>query len=152
MSPLHRSTASANVNDMAHLFCYGSLMFIPVWSRVVQGAYERLEGQLRGFQRRGVKGASYPCLISGTHDDVVDGVIYLHVTADDLARLDAFEGELYDRQSAVCLGTDQRSYDVEVYVLKARHRSVATDTGWNVAWFATEGLSQFLGDYQGFEA
>lgn len=135
---------------MPHLFCYGSLMFAPVWSRVVQGTYDRVEAQLRGFQRRCVRGGTYPCLIPGSHDDIIDGVIYLHVNTADMARLDAFEGELYDRKTVVCLDAAKRSYEAEVYVLKTHYRSVATDAAWDVTWFASEGLSQFLDHYQGF--
>ena len=135
---------------MPHLFCYGSLMFAPVWSRVVQGTYDRVEAPLRGFQRRCVQGGTYPCLIPGSYDDIVDGVIYLHVNTADMARLDAFEGELYDRKTVVCLDAAKRSYEAEVYVLKTHYRSVATDAAWDVTWFASEGLSQFLDHYQGF--
>jgi gamma-glutamylcyclotransferase (GGCT)/AIG2-like uncharacterized protein YtfP len=135
---------------MVHLFCYGSLMFTPVWSRVVQGTYDRIEAQLRGFQRRGVRDKIYPCLIPGSHEDIVDGVVYLHIHPTDMARLDAFEGDLYDRQTVTCVEAAQRSYEAAVYVLKARFRSIATDAAWDARWFATEGLPQFLRHYQGF--
>jgi gamma-glutamylcyclotransferase (GGCT)/AIG2-like uncharacterized protein YtfP len=127
-------------------------MFTPVWSRVVQGTYDRIEAQLRGFQRRGVQDETYPCLIPGSHEDIVDGIIYLHITTTDMARLDAFEGDLYERQTVTCVDTAQRSYDAEVYVLKARYRLVATHTAWDVRWFATAGLTQFLGTYHGFDS
>jgi gamma-glutamylcyclotransferase (GGCT)/AIG2-like uncharacterized protein YtfP len=136
---------------MPHLFCYGSLMFAPVWSRVVQGTYDHVEAQLRGFQRRGVQGEIYPCLISGSHQDIVEGVIYFHLNTADMARLDAFEGDLYERQTVTCVDAMQRSHEVEVYVLKARYRSMATRTAWNARWFASEGLAQFLDKYHGFD-
>ena len=63
-----------------------------------------------------------------------------------MARLDAFEGELYDRQTVSCVDVVQRCHDAEVYVLKVGYRSVATNTAWDEKWFATEGLAQFLGE------
>ena len=131
---------------MPHLFCYGSLMFAPVWSRVVQGTYDHIPAQLRGFQRRGVQGELYPCLIPGRQADLVEGVLYFHLNAADMKRLDEFEGDLYDRQTVAVTGVDgsQGPHEAEVYVLKACHRAVATQTAWDATWFATEGLAQFL--------
>ena len=129
---------------MPHLFCYGSLMFTPVWSRVVEGAYECTKARVRGFQRRGVEGKSYPCLIPGSQEDVVTGLLYFHINAADLARVDIFEGDLYDRQTVTCGDVDDQCYGAEAYVLKTRHRSVVTSTEWDETWFATEGLAQFF--------
>ena len=63
---------------------------------------------------------------------------------DDIARLDAFEGHLYDRHTAVCTGRDQHTYAVDLYVIKPRYRALVADEAWDVTWFATEGLPQFL--------
>ena len=38
------------------LFCYGSLMFDPVWTRVVQGGYPAQPARLRGWRRGAVIG------------------------------------------------------------------------------------------------
>jgi gamma-glutamylcyclotransferase (GGCT)/AIG2-like uncharacterized protein YtfP len=127
-----------------HIFCYGSLMFAEVWSRVVQGHYATQPGWVRGYQRRGVTGELFPCLIPGTDQDCVHGVIYMHVRLDDIARLDAFEGHLYDRHTTVCTGRDQHTYAVDLYVIKPHYRALVTDTAWDAVWFATQGLPQFL--------
>ena len=63
-----------------------------------------------------------------------------------MARLDAFEGDLYERQTVTCVDRAQRFHDAQAYVLKPRYRSVATATAWDAEWFAREGLSQFLGE------
>lgn len=129
---------------MRHVFCYGSLMFPEVWHRVVQGRYDTLEGALSGYERRGVKDELFPCLIPGDASDLVQGVIYLGVGSDDLTRLDAFEGPLYDRQAAVCRGMDHHLYAVDVYILKACYRALVADEVWDAAWFAREDLPRFL--------
>jgi gamma-glutamylcyclotransferase (GGCT)/AIG2-like uncharacterized protein YtfP len=130
-----------------HIFCYGSLMFAEVWSRVVQEHYATQPGWVRGYQRRGVTGELFPCLIPGTEHDRVHGVIYMHVRPDDIARLDTFEGHLYDRRTTVCTGGDQHTYAVDLYVIKSHYQALVTDTAWDAAWFATEGLPQFLSRY-----
>jgi gamma-glutamylcyclotransferase (GGCT)/AIG2-like uncharacterized protein YtfP len=130
-----------------HIFCYGSLMFAEVWSRVVQGHYAMQPGWVRGYQRRGVHGELFPCLIPGTDQDCVHGVIYGHVRLDDIARLDAFEGPLYDRHTTVGTGGDQHTSAVDLYVITPHYRALVTDTAWDAAWFATEGLPQFLSRY-----
>lgn len=135
---------------MRHLFCYGSLMFVPVWSRVVHGHYDRIEGTLCGYQRRGVRGATYPCIIPANDEDCIQGVIYINVCAADIRRLDAFEGALYDRQTAVCVGTNHKRYHAEVYVIKMRYRARVADEAWDADWFASQGLAQFLSQYGGF--
>jgi gamma-glutamylcyclotransferase (GGCT)/AIG2-like uncharacterized protein YtfP len=136
---------------MPHLFCYGSLMFAPVWSRVVAGTYHATQARLDGFERRGITGATYPCLIPGGPQDRVSGILYFEVGAADMARLDAFEGDLYERQTVTCVDREQRSHDAQAYVLKPHFRSVATATAWDADWFAREGLSQFLAELNEME-
>ena len=51
---------------------------------------------LRGYARFTVKGESYPGIIPVT-DAVTEGIIYFDVDESSLARLDAFEGDLYQR-------------------------------------------------------
>jgi gamma-glutamylcyclotransferase (GGCT)/AIG2-like uncharacterized protein YtfP len=78
------------------VFTYGSLMFERVWRQVVSGRYDRRPAILHGFRRQRVRSAAYPCLRPGEGHSVA-GILYLDVTAADLATLDAFEGEDYRR-------------------------------------------------------
>jgi gamma-glutamylcyclotransferase (GGCT)/AIG2-like uncharacterized protein YtfP len=130
-----------------HVFCYGSLMFAEVWCRVAQGHYATQPGWVRGYQRRRVQGEIFPCLIPGANHDRVHGVMYVHVGLDDIARLDTFEGHLYERHIAVCTDLAQHTYDVDLYVIKPRYHTLVADEAWDVAWFATTGLPQFLSRY-----
>jgi gamma-glutamylcyclotransferase (GGCT)/AIG2-like uncharacterized protein YtfP len=119
-------------------------MFAEVWGRVVQGHYATQPGWIRGYQRRCVRGELFPCLIPGTDHNRVHGVIYMDVHLDDIARLDAFEGHLYERHTTVGTGADQHAYAVDLYVIKPRYHALVADEAWDAVWFATEGLRLFL--------
>jgi gamma-glutamylcyclotransferase (GGCT)/AIG2-like uncharacterized protein YtfP len=80
----------------SHVFTYGSLMFAPVWQRVVGGAYRSAPAWLDGYARHALADDAYPGMIEAAGSRV-DGLVYFDVTDADLARLDAFEGDEYRR-------------------------------------------------------
>jgi gamma-glutamylcyclotransferase (GGCT)/AIG2-like uncharacterized protein YtfP len=91
-----------------HIFTYGSLMFAPVWQRVVRGRCRFAAATLHGYARYAVVGESYPGLVAQAEASV-DGILYFDVRADDVAALDLFEGPDYRRESvSVCLPTDKK--------------------------------------------
>ncbi len=75
---------------------YGSLMFERVWGAVVKGRYARRAVSVEGWQRFSVPGEDYPgaVLSPGAR---LEGVLWEEVSADDLERLDRFEGPQYER-------------------------------------------------------
>lgn len=91
-----------SVHASSHVFTYGSQMFAPVWQRVVRGRYRSVRAAVRGYARFAIRDAGYPGMIAQA-DGAVEGVLYLDVGADDLARLDAFEGPEYRRQTVAVL-------------------------------------------------
>lgn len=134
-----------------HLFVYGSLMFEQVWSRLVRGSYIKRTARLHGFCRRKVKGDVYPVIFRSQGSDWVDGVVYLDVSVDDIARLDFFEGDFYERRNerVVVEGSDKLT--AAVYVLADDFYHLADDASWDPDWFAREGLAIFQGHYRGFD-
>jgi gamma-glutamylcyclotransferase (GGCT)/AIG2-like uncharacterized protein YtfP len=88
----------------AHVFTYGSLMFDPVWQRVVRGRYRSTPATLDGHVRLIVEGETYPGMIVRTGSQVA-GVLYFDVDTADLAALDYFEGQDYER-ICVSVNTD----------------------------------------------
>jgi gamma-glutamylcyclotransferase (GGCT)/AIG2-like uncharacterized protein YtfP len=133
-----------------HLFVYGSLMFEPVWSRLVEGTYAKRPARLYGFARRRVRNDVYPVIFPSLGAEWVDGQVYLHVGDDDLKRLDFFEGEFYDRQSHAVTVAPFEKTAADVYVLRDEYLHMTDDTAWDPQWFAEEGLALFLGHYKGF--
>ncbi len=133
-----------------HLFAYGSLMFEEVWSRLARGSYVKRSARLHGFSRRKVRDDVFPVVFRSHDADWVDGVVYLNVTADDIVKLDVFEGELYDRQQHTVVVEQQEKAVAAVYVLKDDYCYMTDEAMWDPAWFAREGLVMFLHGYRGF--
>jgi gamma-glutamylcyclotransferase (GGCT)/AIG2-like uncharacterized protein YtfP len=79
-----------------NIFTYGSLMFDEVWRQVVNGRYRSAPATLHHHQRHALTGLSYPGVVAAP-DVQVAGRLYFDVSADDMARLDAFEGAEYRR-------------------------------------------------------
>ena len=124
-----------------HVFTYGSLMFAEVWQQVVRGRYASVAAMLDGYQRFAVREATYPGILAsdGTR---VDGLVYTGVDADDLARLDAFEGGLYQRIDAVV--TDAQGGAVQVQTYLCVQPDCLSDQPWLPEAFA---LREFLASY-----
>jgi gamma-glutamylcyclotransferase (GGCT)/AIG2-like uncharacterized protein YtfP len=133
-----------------HLFVYGSLMFEPVWQRLVRGAYVHRPARLHGFTRRKVRGDVYPVIFRSHDAEWVDGQVYLHVGAEDLTRLDFFEGEFYDRQTHTIVVAESEAILADAYVLRDEYLHMTDNVVWDPHWFAQEGLAAFLGHHGGF--
>lgn len=121
-----------------NVFTYGSLMFPQVWQHVVRACYRSLPARLYGYARFAVRDASYPGILA-VPDAVVDGVLYLGLGADDLERLDAFEGSEYRRQD-VAVQTAQRVLPAATYVYLLPDRLAAHE--WDPGHFDS---AAFLG-------
>jgi len=133
-----------------NLFTYGSLMFEPVWSRLVSGHYPASPASLAGFVRRCVKDESYPVIFRGLPTDTVEGVLYRNLTAGDLDLLDAFEGDYYVREAVTLRLPDGSACPAQTYVLKDQYRHLADDREWDVDRFASTDIHHFLTQYTGF--
>jgi gamma-glutamylcyclotransferase (GGCT)/AIG2-like uncharacterized protein YtfP len=78
------------------LFTYGSLMFEPVWRRLVAHPCASMRAELPGFRRERVTGETYPGIVRDAAAQTT-GRVYFGVNAEDLRRLDHFEGAAYQR-------------------------------------------------------
>jgi len=78
------------------VFTYGSLMFAPVWQRVVTGEYRSAPAAVDHHARFAVIDETYPGMVPRTGKSV-RGLVYFDVEPDDLAALDRFEGADYRR-------------------------------------------------------
>ena len=136
---------------MAHVFTYGSLMFAPVWERVVRGNYVRSDAVLKGFKRRRFEGEEYPGILPSPRSKVT-GVIYFDVGEDDLAALDAFEGEYYLRGTETLRLNDVATVQADVYVVRPEFAHLMSDEQWSPEQFEKEGMAPFIDKYVGFEA
>lgn len=131
-----------------HLFTYGSLMFPEVWNTVVRGSYQKQPARLYGFQRRAIESETYPAAIAAGVDDHIDGQLYMNITADDMQRLDRFEGDDYDNVEVPLTLANGEVVMARLYLYRHRERLAARD--WDVAWFEREGIKSFIAQYGGF--
>lgn len=135
---------------MAHVFTYGSLMFAPVWTRLVRGNYPAQLGTIAGFSRFCVVDEEYPAVIP-MPGEWVEGVLYRDVDSADLQVLDSFEGEYYQRQTVpVQLRGEAQPVLAEVYIFKAQYGHLVGTAAWDVDYFREHGMARFLERYKGF--
>lgn len=137
------------MEDGTNIFVYGSLMFDVVWSRVVMGKYHRIKATVEGFKRLAVIGQTYPALTLG--DGIVDGIVWREVGNSDLARLDNFESEPYQRVKGFAKTDDRNELEVQLYLIREEYADLLDDKEWNVDEFRRHGLRRFMSDYFGFD-
>jgi len=87
-------------DGLTDVLTYGSLMFEPVWSAVVTGQYSSQSVRVDGWQRFVIPGEDYPGAVLSAGASMA-AVLWKGVGADDLGRLDEFEGDQYQRVPVV---------------------------------------------------
>lgn len=129
------------------LFAYGTLMVPEVMQRTCGYAAPGQSAMLHDYRCRRLSGEVYPAIVPWPGERV-DGVIYRGVTPAQLSRLDAFEGDMYQRQ-AVSVVADRASIIAQTYVLVPAFSKLLSDTPWSLASFVPRGIQDFLADYPG---
>ena len=75
---------------MTDLFAYGSLIFPSVRKLLGLENIELTEATLPGFERVGIKGRTYPIIVSAAYSSVY-GALCLNLSQEQMALLDRFE-------------------------------------------------------------
>lgn len=133
--------------DVKHVFVYGSLMYLPVWAQVVNGVYPCMNAVAHGYQRLAVPGETYPAMIE-SNAAKVQGLVWLDVLPDDVARLDEFEGNEYERREIdVVLNTSGDALKAHAYIWL--NADLLSDKIWSVSKFEAEGMQAFLNKHVG---
>ena len=132
-----------------NIFAYGTLMIPDVMYAVTTREFRFKNAILRGYARFTVKGESYPGIIPAT-DAVTQGIIYLDVDELPLERLDAFEGDLYQRIPIQAETKEKEIFNAETYAIKSKFRRCLSLKEWNVKEFTQKHLEAFLETYSGF--
>lgn len=134
-----------------HVFTYGSLMFPEVWNVVVGRQFATVDGTAFGYAIYRIRDAVFPGITPAAFDDGVNGVVYLDVDDDSLARLDRFEGDFYRRESLAVDCRDGHCRTADAYVVPAENRAALTAEHWHAEKFvSTGGLGHFLNRFAGF--
>ena len=136
-------------SDM-NIFAYGTLMIPDVMYAVAAHEFRFKNAILRSYARFTVKGESYPGIIPVT-GAFTEGIIYFDVDELSLERLDAFEGDLYQRTPILAETEGGEIFNAEAYVIKPEYRGYLSSKEWNVKEFAQKHLEAFLETYSDFK-
>ena len=132
---------------MANIFTYGSLMFDSVWSKVVDGSYDRTDAILQGYDRKAVRGEVYPVIVPSSAHSQVQGIVYRDVSSTDLVKLDQFEGEYYFRKTEQVVTEKAEVISAEIYVLQEEYYVIISHEDWDAERFSTTGIHYFIHNY-----
>ncbi|TVT58222.1 MAG: gamma-glutamylcyclotransferase [Azoarcus sp. PHD] len=125
-----------------HCFTYGSLMTPHIMFEVCGMKPAAIPATLEGHRRHPVRGEDYPGIVT-TRGHAVSGMLYLDVPPAALARLDAFEGEQYQRSGVTVVDAAGRQLAAEAYVFRPEYADLLLPGDWDVAAFEREGRQRF---------
>ena len=128
------------------LFCYGTLQIPEVMKAVTGQTYHGVNARLPGYAIYRVKDAEYPGVIDAP-DHETSGVLYRGLSDEDLAVLDLFEGELYERRLLEVNSEDGKSYHAWVYVICPKNRAYLTRETWHLKTFMKKDFDTFMKYY-----
>ena len=134
----------------SHCFTYGSLMWADIMARVCGREFASEPASLADHARHPVRGQDYPGLRPAP-GGVVPGRLYRDVDAAAWARLDAFEGEEYERAEVQVTLADGRVLPAQVYRFRGDFESRLLPGAWDAEAFEREGRARFLARYAGFD-
>lgn len=129
------------------LFAYGTLMEPAVLTAVTGQQFPSRPAVLRGYDRYRVRGTVYPGVLPepGT---ATRGVVYDQLDTDTVARLDAFEGALYDRLRLHVEVDDTPATGSQitaaVYVIRPTARARLSPDRWDFLEFRRLHLATYL--------
>lgn len=133
-----------------NIFTYGTLMIPEIMYAVTAREFRFKNAILKGYARFKVKEESYPGVVP-VIDAVTEGIIYFGVDQLSLERLDAFEGDLYQRTTIPAEIEGGEILNAEAYVVKPKFRDHLSSLEWNVEEFVQKHLKAFLETYSGFQ-
>lgn len=106
---------------------------------------------LTGFRRVRVRGEHYPGLIRDP-DGRVDGVLYRDIEAAAWARLDSFEGDMYERITVTVESGDGTRVDADTYLVRRESENRLERIEWDFETFLDNGKRAFVREYAGYES
>ena len=124
------------------VFTYGSLMCAEIMSAVCGYQLVGEPATVDGFRRLSVKGEVYPGLIPRQESEV-SGILYRGISGAALARLDAFEGAYYRRQSVSVFTSPEGALQAYCYVFRPQFYHLLSDEPWDFETFMKTGKARF---------
>lgn len=124
------------------LYTYGTLQVGALIGQIVGRPLVGVAARLEGYVRYRVAGRVYPAIVEAAGAEV-PGVVYAELGADDLERLDRYEGGLYARRELpVWVGED--AIVASTYVLRPEFEHRLSSEPWELEEFVREHLESYL--------
>ena len=128
----------------AHLFAYGTLELPVVLERVTQRSFKSRAAVLPGYARYLLRSHPYPAIVCEPAVSV-PGTLYLDLDTDAFARLDAYEGNIYERIAlAVVVAAETPALVAQCYVLRPEFHELLSEQAWDRAEFERRHLAGYL--------
>lgn len=126
----------------SNFYAYGTLQEPSIIALIVGRSLVGVSAVLEGHARFGLSGKVYPAIVAQPGGSV-SGLLYSGLTPSELARLDEYEGPLYERKelSVMCSGAPARAF---TYVLGERHGHLLSAEPWDFERFRREQLESYL--------
>lgn len=134
---------------MVNIFTYGSLMCNDIMFGVSGCEAESCKATLKDYYRSKIKNEEYPAVLPRFKAEV-EGILYFDLSESAIARLDAFEGEYYDRQGVQVWTGENVAKAAMIYVIKPQYYNLLTYSEWSYDRFLKVGKQKFEEAYFGF--
>ncbi len=125
-----------------HLYAYGTLQVGAIFAQIVGRVIEGRPATLAGYARYCISDRVYPAIVEAPGSEV-PGVVYLGLTAEEVQRLDVYEGHLYERRE-VRVWQENGTLLAETYVLRPEHRHRLSSEAWDRERFERVHLASYL--------
>lgn len=125
-----------------HLFAYGTLEVPAVLAKVTGSEHVAQAAVLSGYARYLLARYPYPAMIAAPASTVL-GSVFLDLDAAAFARLDAYEGDLYERcELSVRVG--DAMVRAQSYVLRGEFHQLLSEAPWDRHEFERRHLASYL--------
>ena len=127
-----------------NVFTYGSLMLPFIFQRVAGRCPQSVEAILDDWKRVCVEKESFPAAVAA-NGDRVHGILWLNLSGHEIAHLDQFEGECYQRVTVCVRDSSGEKHTAEVYQWSKSDGLV--NEHWDINWFKAVGIKDFSRKY-----
>ena len=124
-------------------FTYGSLIFPEVMQIVCGRPLASVRAEAPGIRREALHGAVYPGAVRDANA-TAPGRLYEGLGPADLARLDAFESDFYDRVAVRVVTAAGVPHDAWIYLVGAPNQHLLAGKPWDFEGFAARELPAYL--------
>lgn len=128
---------------MVNFFAYGTLQIPEVFEAVTGRRGGAGPARLEGYARYRLTGLHYPGLVAqaGAH---TEGVLFRGLGASEMARLDLFEDDFYERLTLPVATGAVGVVNAEVYVIRAGRLELIDPRPWSLEVFRRDHLGSFM--------